>query len=142
MTSSADGGAALVDVFVVGAHLEGQPLCWQLTDRGAELVSAARTAERYRLVALTTDPPKPGLVRVVADGASIVGERWRLPVAGFGAFVAAVPSPLCIGKVLLDDGELVAGFLCEVWATEGATDITGSGGWRAHLAAGGDGPLP
>ncbi len=135
MTSSADPGSAPVDLFVVGAHLEGQPLCWQLVDRGATLVGATVTAATYRLVALPVDPPKPGLVRVASGGASIVGERWRVPVAGFGSFVAAVPSPLAIGKVELADGGLVCGFLCEAWAAAGATDITALGSWRAHLRA-------
>ena len=49
---------------VVGAHLSGQPLNHQLTDRGARLVRTTRTAFNYRVFALTnTKPPKPGLVR-------------------------------------------------------------------------------
>lgn len=128
-------GNELVDLFVVGAHLEGQPLSWQLVDRGATLVARTRTAPTYRLVALPVDPPKPGLVRVAEGGGSIAGERWRLPLLGFGAVVAGVPSPLTIGKVLLEDGSLVAGFLCESWAAAGAPDISAHGGWRAYLAA-------
>lgn len=135
MTSSAEPPVDEVELFVVGAHLTGQPLVWQLTERGAVLVGEGRTAPAYRLVALPTDPPKPGLLRVGAGGASIVGERWRVPVAGFGSFVSAVPSPLTIGKVELTDGELVCGFLCEAWAAEGATDISAGGGWLAHLRA-------
>lgn len=135
MTSSADPGGDVVDLFVVGAHLEGQPLCWELVDRGATLLATARTAPTYRLVALPVDPPKPGLVRVSEGGTAIAGERWRLTVAGFGALVRGVPSPLAIGKVLLDDGSLTSGFLCEAWAAAGAPDISGHGGWRAYLAA-------
>ena len=140
MLSSADPAAAPVDLFVVGAHLEGQPLCWQLVDRGAVLVGPAATAATYRLVALPVEPPKPGLVRVGRGGVTIVGERWRLPVAGFGAFVSAVPSPLVIGKVVLEDGSHVPGFLCEAWAAAGAADISSYGGWRAYLAATGGQP--
>ena len=136
MTSSADAATATVDLFVVGAHLQGQPLCWQLVDRGATLVGATATAATYRLVVLPLDPPKPGLVRVGSGGVAIVGERWQLPVAGFGAFVSAVPSPLVIGKVLLEDGGLVPGFLCEAWAAAGALDISSYGGWRGYLASG------
>jgi allophanate hydrolase len=47
-----------VRIAVVGAHLAGQPLNWQLTDRNARLVRAARTAPRYQLFALPgTTPP-------------------------------------------------------------------------------------
>ncbi len=52
-----------IHLAVVGAHLEGQPLHHQLTDRDAELVSRTTTAPTYRLFALDTEPPKPGLVR-------------------------------------------------------------------------------
>jgi allophanate hydrolase len=121
---------------VVGAHLGGQPLNHQLTDRGATLVRTTTTASCYRLFALDTEPPKPGLVRVApADPAAgeVEVEVWELDDAAFGSFVAAVPPPLCIGTVLLADGSSVMGFLCEPVALDGAPDITASGGWRAHL---------
>jgi allophanate hydrolase len=121
---------------VAGAHLSGQPLNGQLTDRGARLVRTTTTAPVYRLMALATEPPKPGLVRVIdgADGGSVEVEVWELPPAGFADFVAALPRPMAIGKVTLVDGTSVPGFLCEPEATVGAADITAAGGWRAHLA--------
>jgi allophanate hydrolase len=120
---------------VCGAHLEGQPLNHQLTDRGARLVARTATAPTYRMVALPTDPPKPGLVRVAAGGAAIEVEVWALDTAGFGSFVAAVPAPLAIGTVLLADGTSVPGFTCEGVAVAGAPDITAHGGWRPYLAS-------
>ena len=137
MGSSFEDGP-LVELLVVGAHLSGQPLSPQLTSRGATSAGAACTAPEYRLVALPSAPPKPGLVRTGPGGAAIVGERWLVPVGAFGSLVAAVPSPLTIGKVLLDDGALVCGFLCESWAAEHATDITAFGSWLRYLAAGGE----
>jgi allophanate hydrolase len=122
------------DVFVVGAHLSGQPLNHQLTDRGGHLLRADVTAPSYRLVALPTSPPKPGLVRVAAGGAQVSGEVWRLPTDGFGAFVAAIPKPLGIGTVALADDTEAPGFLCESYAAEGAPDITEYGGWLAYLS--------
>jgi allophanate hydrolase len=121
---------------VVGAHLTGQPLNHQLTDRGAALVRTTTTASCYRLYALDTEPPKPGLVRVdpAEPGAGAIEvEVWDLDDAAFGSFVAAVPPPLCIGTVRLGDGSSAMGFLCEPLALVGAPDITASGGWRAHL---------
>jgi allophanate hydrolase len=120
------------DVVVVGAHLTGQPLNWQLSDRGGHLVRAVPTAPEYRLVALPTDPPKPGLVRTGPGGAAIETEVWRLPTDGFGSFVAAIPSPLAIGTVVLADGTSAAGFLCESFAASDAPDITAFGGWLAY----------
>ena len=119
---------------VAGAHLTGQPLNHQLTDGGAELVTTTTTSADYRLFALDTIPPKPGLQRVAeGEGAPIEVELWRLDPAFFGTFVAALPQPMAIGKVRLIDGKLVEGFLCEPIATSSARDITESGGWRAHL---------
>jgi allophanate hydrolase len=51
----------------------------------------------------------------------------------FGTFVAGIPSPLGIGKVELDDGSWVPGFICEGHGIEGAREITALGGWRAYL---------
>ncbi len=124
-----------VRVVVVGAHLSGLPLNHQLTERGARLVGPARTAARYRLFALPgTTPPKPGLLRDADHGSVIEVEVWSLPVSEYGSFVAAIPSPLGIGRVELDDGEWVQGFLCESWAVADAEEISHLGGWRAYLS--------
>ncbi|MGW1863912.1 amidase family protein, partial [Streptomyces collinus] len=57
-----------LDLFVVGALLTGQPLNAQVVQAGGTLVGPARTAAGYRLYALPTDPPRPGLVRVAPAG--------------------------------------------------------------------------
>lgn len=127
-----------IRVAVVGAHLSGQPLNHQLTSRGGTLVETTTTSPDYRLFALDTIPPKPGLVRTAAGaarGAPIELEVWELGVAEFGAFVDEVPAPLGIGTVTLADGDAVNGFICEPFALDGAPDITVHGGWRAYLAA-------
>ena len=122
---------APVDLLVVGAHLSGQPLNHELVATGGTLVRARATAPCYRLFALDTAPPKPGLVRQAEGGESIAGEVWRLPAAGFARFMAGLAPPMTVGRVCLDDGDDVLGFLCEPAATAGATDITRYGGWRA-----------
>lgn len=128
-----------LELLVVGAHLAGEPLNHQLVACGASLVGPVQTATAYRLLALDTVPPKPGLVRVAEGGASIAGELWRLPAAGLGAFVAALPAPMAIGRVLLADGRSVAGFLVEPVSAASAADISEHGGWRAYRAATGAG---
>ncbi|EOE7095775.1 allophanate hydrolase [Serratia marcescens] len=126
--------AGHVRLAVVGAHLSGMPLNVQLTQRDAVRVEQTVTAPCYRLYALAdTEPPKPGLARVV-QGAAIRLELWDIPLARFGEFVAEIPAPLGIGTLLLADGRRVKGFICEAWALEGATDITEFGGWRDYLA--------
>jgi allophanate hydrolase len=125
-----------MELAVVGAHLSGEPLNGELVRLGARLVRAGRTAPRYRLFALPgTSPEKPGLLRVDAGGAPIEVEVWALPPAALGRFFAGVAAPLSIGRVELEDGARVAGFLCEAHATTGARDISSFGGWRAYRRA-------
>ncbi|MFA5120429.1 allophanate hydrolase [Zavarzinia sp.] len=125
-----------LEIVVVGAHLSGMPLNHQLTDEGGVLVKRCKTAADYRLFALPgTVPPKPGLSHAPGfEGPGLEVEVWALPAAGFGRFVAAIPAPLGIGKVTLDDGSKVSGFLCEAHALQGAPEITPLGGWRAYCA--------
>ncbi len=125
-----------IEVAVCGAHLSGQPLNWQLTERGARCVAVTCTSPHYRLFALPgAGIPRPGMVRVVeGEGIGVPVEVWSVPAVEFGGFVANVPAPLCIGKVQLAGQRWVSGFLCEQWATAKATDISHFGGWEAYLA--------
>ena len=121
---------------VVGAHLTGQPLNWQLTTRKARLVRTTRTRSDYRLYALpNTTPPKPGLV--YSPGFSLGRESsleiWAMPEDTVGTFLNGIPAPLSLGTVLLGDGTSVKGFLCEPAGIDGAQEITELGGWRAYM---------
>ena len=129
---AADG--ATIDVMVCGAHMSGLPLNKQLLERGAWQVSTTRTAPVYRFYALPGGPPfRPGLVRVKDSGVAIDVEVWRVPAEHFGSFVAGIPAPLGIGKVRLEDGSEVSGFMCESLGVTDATDISALGGWRQYL---------
>lgn len=124
-----------VKLAVVGAHLEGMPLHWQLTSRNATFIGANTTALNYRLYAMADSvPPKPALVHS-EEGAAIALEVYELDLASFGSFVAEVPPPLAIGTVTLADGSSVKGFVAEPRALTGAEDITHLGGWRAYIAS-------
>ena len=128
-------GAGSVKVAVCGAHLSGLPLNWQLTQRGAHLLGAVKSAAEYRFYALAGGPvQRPGMVRVAEGGAAIDMEVWEMPAQHFGSFVDGIPAPLGIGKVKLANGSWVSGFVCEAIGVEGGTDITALGSWRAWLA--------
>ncbi len=125
-----------IDIVVVGAHLSGMPLNHELTSRDARMVARTRTAATYKLFALPgTVPPKPGMMRVGEGGGAVGVEVWSLAPAHFASFVAAIPAPLGIGRIQLEDGSLVQGFLAESLALDGARDVTGFGGWRGYIAS-------
>jgi allophanate hydrolase len=127
-------GLSVTPLLVVGAHLRGQPLAWQLTERGARWAGPARTAPLYRLARLDTTPPKPGLVRVGADeGVAIGGELWLVSTPMLGDFLAALPAPMALGRVTLDDGSEVIGFGCAVDAWRDGEDISQHGDWPSYL---------
>jgi allophanate hydrolase len=128
----------VVPVVVCGAHMEGLPLHWQLAERGATLRSRTKTAPVYRMYAMPavgSIPPRPALIREEEAGAAIEVEVWDLSTADFGDFVSKIPGPLGIGKVLLENGEELPGFIAEPRAADGAEEITGFGGWKAWLAS-------
>jgi allophanate hydrolase len=123
-----------IPIAVVGAHLSGMALNGELKALGGRLLEATGTATDYRLYALSTMPPKPGMLRVDAGmGASIELEIWALPAASFARFVAAIPPPLSVGTVRLKDGRGVKGFLVESADVNGAREISAFGGWRAYM---------
>ncbi|MHA7280228.1 allophanate hydrolase [Arthrobacter sp. MDT2-2] len=126
-------GAAGVPLVVVGAHRRGQVLARELEELGGFWDGPVRTAARYRMVALDTQPPKPGVYRS-DDGAELVGERWILSEAALGHFLAALPEPMLLGSVRLNDGTSAVGFACDAVAAAAGRDITHIGDWLAATA--------
>lgn len=123
-----------IPLAVVGAHLSGMPLNWQLRKASATLRERTTTSNAHKLYALDTTPPKPGIKRCVpGEGKALNIEIWDIPHETFGEFVAGIPPPLGIGKLELHNGELVSGF---IWDGSGPSkEITKYGGWREYIAA-------
>ena len=125
-----------IPIAVVGAHLSGMPLNGELRAAGARLIERTSTAPHYRLYALA------GTRAAEARAAARQKRRRRVDrdrgvgasESAFGRFVAAVPPPLSIGTLEIDDGRAVKGFLVEAEAVAGARDISSFGGWRAFMA--------
>lgn len=120
-------------VAVCGLHMRGFPLEKQMIEHGAVFIREAKTAPQYKMIKLSTSPPKPGLIRQNKKGTSIEVEIWEMPLSAFGSFVSLIPSPLGIGKVELEDGSEIPGFICEASADQTADDISYTGGWRYAL---------
>ena len=128
--------AETVELVVFGAHLRGGPLVHQLTDRGARFAGEITTAPRYKMTALPTTPPKPGVTRVPdgVQGAALTGHRWLLSPAALGWFLAALPAPMQLGAVEFADGSWRTAFGCD--ASVQGIDISSHGSWTTALAAG------
>jgi allophanate hydrolase len=123
----------LIELAVFGAHLAGEPLNEQLVSLGARFVAATSTSDDYRMYALPGATPKPGVVRVEpGEGVRLDGEIWALSAAALGSFLAALPQPMSLGKIVVDDGREILGFGC-TWPQ--GQDISSFGGWRAYLAS-------
>ncbi|WP_315757665.1 MULTISPECIES: allophanate hydrolase [unclassified Bradyrhizobium] len=124
-----------IAIVVVGAHLSGMALNHELTALGGRLLEATTTAPDYKLYALSTTPPKPGMLRIDdGQGTAMAVELWALSAASFGKFVNLIPPPLSVGTIRLADGRTAKGFLVEPAALDGARDISEFGGWRAYMA--------
>lgn len=125
-----------VKLAVVGAHLRGYQLHWQLEKVNATFVEATTTSPHYKLYALPKTGPvaKPGLRRVTQDGHKIALEVYEVPLESFGQFVNYVPEPLGIGSVELASGEWIKSFICEEagYSASGAKDISEYGGWVGY----------
>lgn len=131
VTSKTADGIKLV---VCGAHMSELPLNDQLTQRHAVLLEKCKSAAQYKLLALPGGPPeRPGMIRVTRDGMAIDVEVWEMPRTEFGDFLETIPHPLGLGKVELENGEWVTGFICEGYVEKEAHDISHFGGWRAYL---------
>ena len=124
-----------IELVVCGAHMLNLPLNWQLKERGAQFMAAEKTASCYRLFALPGGSVRrPALFRDEDSGVAIDAEIWKIPTEEFGGFVAEIPAPLGIGKVMMADGIERSGFISEPWPLAEAEEITKFGGWRNWLA--------
>lgn len=124
-----------ITVAVCGLHMRGMPLEPQMIGLGASFIETIQTAPAYKLYRLPTTPSKPGLIRVTEGGSAVEVELWSMPVASFGQFTASIPAPLGIGKIEMQDGRILSGFVCEAYAAQNGIDISQHGGWRNALAA-------
>lgn len=132
-SASIAGTGDRITLAVCGAHLQGQPLNYQLTERGGVFLEKTVTANAYKLYALAGGPPmRPGLVRD-KQGTAIEIELWSIPTATLGSFLAGIAAPLGLGKLEVTDGRWVTGFICESYGLDDAMDITAFGSWREYL---------
>ena len=134
-TAQAEAGSGEIPFVVVGAHMSGMALNHQMQAAGARFLGATQTAPLYRMHALPGTPERPALVRLKEGetGTAFACEVWAFPADRLGAFLNGLPSPLCLGKVRLEDGQDYTGFLAEAALASDAPDISEYGGWRKYM---------
>jgi len=137
INAASDPPSETISIAMVGAHLKGMPLHWQVEKAGARLRSRCETAAHYALYALRQSvPPKPGLRRLAQGGAAIAVEVYDFPLGAVGTFLSQIPHPLGLGNIELSDGSWVKGFICEPVGLDDALEITHFGGWRSFVESG------
>ena len=119
----------MVELAVCGLHMRGLTLEHQLLEVGAEFKEEAMTAPCYKLIKLPSTPKKPGLIKTRENGHSIQVEVWKMPKSKIGEFLEKIPAPLGLGKVQLEDREVI-GFLCEGYMEYIGEDISKEKSWR------------
>ncbi len=133
-TLQTDVNSGFIDLAVCGAHLSGMALNWQLQERDALLLEKTRTARAYQMYSVPGQVERPALIRSDAEKQAFEVEVWRIPTQHFASFVEGIAAPLGIGKVELEDGRFVSGFIAESTAQTGK-NISEFGSWRKYVAS-------
>ena len=111
--------------------MRGLELNCNLLAAGAEFICETTTAAVYRL--WTIHDAYPAMLRDEKLGTSITVEVWQLTPAALIKVLQRDPPGLCLGRVELQDGEIVLGMLAEPYLVSGHEEITRWGGWREYL---------
>lgn len=119
---------------VNGTLMRGLELEKNLLDAGAAFAFEARTADCYRLFSICDR--NPAMIRVTPGtkpSTKVDVEVWRVPASGLASVLLKEPEGLSVGKVTLDDGQVVLGVIGEPALVEGMKEITEYGGWRNYI---------
>jgi hypothetical protein len=122
----------MIHLAVNGTLMRDLALNPNMIQAGAVFVKEADTAPIYRLWSI--QDAHPAMMRVMA-GVTIALEIWAVPPAGLSQILMQEPPGLCIGKIVLADGEVVLGVLGEPFLCQDQLEISQWGGWRSYIAA-------
>jgi hypothetical protein len=121
----------MIDFAVNGTLMRGLELNDNLLKVGAIFAREDLTAPIYRLWSIADR--HPAMIRVSQNGRAIALEIWSITLAALGDILLSEPAGLCIGKIVLADGQEVLGVLGEPFLCEDQQEITSYGGWRAFI---------
>ena len=124
---------------VNGTLMRGLELERNLLDADAVFSFEARTEEAYRLWSI--QDKNPAMIRVTPGtkpSNKVDVEVWSIPMSGLASVLLKEPEGLSIGKVKLEDGQVVLGVIGEPFLVEGMKEITEYGGWRNYIKKNGN----
>jgi gamma-glutamylcyclotransferase (GGCT)/AIG2-like uncharacterized protein YtfP len=120
-------------IFAVnGTLMRGFALNKNLLKLNAEFDSETRTSFKYRIWSIQDE--YPAMLRDENEGKKIDVELWKLSHTALVSILQKEPPGLCIGKVELEDGDIVLGVLGEPYIILGQKEITKYGGWRPYIS--------
>jgi hypothetical protein len=122
----------MIEFAVNGTLMRGLELNHNLQNVGATFVREDTTAPIYRLWSI--NDVHPAMLRTSQAGQAIALEIWQLSPDALGKILLSEPAGLCIGKIVLTNGQEVLGVLGEPFLCEGQREITNYGGWRAYIS--------
>ena len=120
----------MIEFAVNGTLMRGLELNGNLQKVGAIFVRDDLTAPIYRLWSIRDR--HPAMLRVSQDGQAIALEIWSITLDALGEILLSEPAGLCVGKIILANGQEVLGVLGEPFLCEGQKEISTYGGWRAY----------
>jgi len=121
-----------VQIAVNGTLMRGLALNQNLTSVGAKFVRQDITSDCYRMWSINDS--YPAMIQDSNGGNQIVLEIWELTSEALLSVLNSEPPGLSLGKVQLENGELILGVLGEPYICEGMQEITRWGGWLNYLS--------
>lgn len=124
-----------VKLAVNGTLMRGLELEKNLLAVNAVFLKEAKTQKSYRLWSI--NDKNPAMIRVSPEekhAVSVHVEIWEVPYEGLAKVLEKEPEGLSIGKVKLEDGEVVLGVIGEPELVKGMKEISEYGGWRNYMA--------
>ena len=118
---------------VNGTLMRGLELNQNMIDAGATFVRETTTEPHYRLWSIRDI--HPAMQRAISGGSAVALEVWDVPNDGLLSILQNEPTGLCIGRVILSDGEEILAVLGEQYLCQDQREITEYGGWRRYIAA-------
>lgn len=116
---------------VNGTLMRGLSLNRNMLEVQATFIKESKTSPYYRL--WSVNDQYPGMIRDEENGQAIKVEVWELSSEALVTILHKEPPGLCIGKLELENGEVVFGILAEPFVVKNQKEITVFGGWRNYI---------